>query len=370
MSMPFKLLYISARYLPERGGTEIHTHEIAKRMSRRGAEVVILTTVLQRRLVGEQREGSVRVRGILAFPTMRDYFFAPGIPAAIRAERPAIVHCQSYHTLVAPLAMLTALRAGIPYVVTLHSGGHSSALRRRIRPLQALLLRPLFVRAAALVAGSVFEAELFAGRLRVPRGLFTVIPSGVELPAHREPVAPTPTPTPFILSIGRLEAYKGHDRAIEALPALRRARPGLRLRIVGTGPLEDDLRHVADRLGVADAVEIAPVPAGRREELATLISQATAVVMLSAYESQGLSVQEALAMGRPVLVNDSTALGELINHPNTRAVDRHADAAGVTEALLALLGTPPAPPPVMPTWDDCAEALQAIYDEALSSRPA
>ena len=366
--MPFKLLYVSARYLPERGGTEIHTHEIAKRMSRRGAEVVILTTVVQRRLVGEQREGSVRVRRILAFPTMRDYFFAPGIPAAIRAERPEIVHCQSYHTLVAPLAMLTALRAGIPYVVTLHSGGHSSALRRRIRPLQALLLRPLFVRAAALVAGSVFEAELFAGRLRVPRGLFTVIPSGVELPAHQEPVAPRPTP--FILSIGRLEAYKGHHRAIEALPALRRARPGLRLRIVGTGPLEDDLRHAADRLGVADAVEIAPVHAGRREEMAALISQATAVVMLSDYESQGLSVQEALAMGRPVLVNDSTALGELINHPNARAVDRHADAAGVTDALLALLDTPPAPPPVMFTWDDCAEALQAIYDEALSSRLA
>ena len=366
MSRPSKLVYVSARYLPERGGTEIHTHEIAQRMSLRGAEVVILTTVLQRRLVGEEREGSVRVRRIRAFPTMRDYFFAPAIPAAIRAEQPAIVHCQSYHTLVAPLAMLTALRDGIPYVVTLHSGGHSSALRRRIRPLQALLLRPLFIRAAALVAGSVFEAELFAGRLRVPRGLFTVIPSGVELPAPRKPLAATREDV--ILSIGRLEAYKGHQRAIEALPALRRARPGLRLRIVGTGPTEHELRHVADRLGVADALEIAPVPAGSREELATLISQATAVVMLSDYESQGLSVQEALALGRPVLVNDSTALGELINHPNTRAVDRHADAAGVAEALLTLLDSPPAPPPQMFTWDDCAEELQAIYDEVLSSR--
>jgi glycosyltransferase involved in cell wall biosynthesis len=332
-------------------------------MSERGAEVVILTAERDRHLVGEQREGPVRVRRIRAFPAARDYLLAPGLPAAIRAERPALVHCQSYHTFVPPLAMLTALRAGIPYVVTLHSGGHSSAFRRRIRPIQAVLLRPLLLRAAAIVSVSVFEAELFAGRLRVPRGLFTVIPSGVELPAQTAPVVPPLEP--FILSIGRLETYKGHHRAVEALPALRRARPGLRLRIVGSGPVEQELRRRASRLGVADAVEIGPVGTGRREELATLIRRAAAVVMLSDYESQGLSVQEALALGRPVLMNDGTALGELINHPNVRPVDRHADAAGVTEALLALLDTAPLPAPAMPTWDDCAAALEALYEEAL-----
>jgi glycosyltransferase involved in cell wall biosynthesis len=332
-------------------------------MSRRGAEVVILTAERDPRLVREQREGSVRVRRIRAFPATRDYFLAPGLPAAMRAERPALVHCQSYHTFVAPLAMLTALRAGIPYVVTLHSGGHSSALRRHIRPLQAMLLRPLLLRAAAIVSVSVFEAELFAGRLRVPRGLFTVIPSGVDLPPHPAPGAPPEEP--FILSIGRLETYKGHHRAIEALPALRRARPGLQLRIVGSGPIEDHLERLASRLGVGHAVEIGPVGTGRRDELAALISRATAVVMLSDYESQGLSVQEALGLGRPVLMNDGTALGELINHPNARAVDRHADAAGVTEALLELLETAPLPAPAMPTWDDCAAALRALYEEAL-----
>jgi glycosyltransferase involved in cell wall biosynthesis len=365
-SAPFKLFFVSPRYLPERGGTEIHTHEIAKRLSEGGAEVTILTTSRERRLVGEEQEGSVRVRRMRAWPANRDYFFTPGLPAAIRAERPTLVHCQSYHTFVAPLAMLSALRAGIPYVVTLHSGGHSSAFRRRIRPLQAFVLRPLFVRAAALVAVSVFEAELFAGRLRVPRGLFMVIPSGVELPAIPDR-GPPPT-EPLILSIGRLELYKGHHRLIHALPALRRACPAIRVRLVGSGPLKPDLQALADQLGVGDALEIAPVAPGRREDLARLIQQAAAVVMLSDYESQGLSVQEALALRKAVLVNDSTALGELVNHPNVRAVEREASAAGIAEALLALLDTPLAPAPVMPSWDDCAAALWDLYEEALATR--
>jgi glycosyltransferase involved in cell wall biosynthesis len=364
-SPPFKLFFVSPRYLPERGGTEIHTHEMAKRLSAGGADVTILTTSRERRLVGEEQEGSVRVRRMRAWPANQDYFFTPGLPAAIRAERPTLVHCQSYHTLVAPLAMLSALRARIPYVVTLHSGGHSSAFRRRIRPLQAFVLRPLFVRAAALVAVSVFEAELFAGRLRVPRGLFTVIPSGVELPAVPER-GPPPT-EPLILSIGRLELYKGHHRLIQALPALRQTRPALRLRLVGSGPLQPELRALAEQLGVGDALEIAPVAAGDRMELARLIQQAAAVVMLSDYESQGLSVQEALAMGKAVLVNDSTALGELVNHPNVRAVDRHAGAMAIADALLALLDTPLAPAPAMPSWDDCAAALGDLYEEALAT---
>jgi glycosyltransferase involved in cell wall biosynthesis len=135
---------------------------------------------------------------------------------------------------------------------------------------------------------------------------------------------------------------------------------------VGSGPLEPELRRLAAQRGVTEALEIAPVAAAHREELTRLIRQAAAVVMLSDYESQGLSVQEALALGRKVLVNDGTALGELINHPNVRAVDRHADAAAITEALVALLDTPPAAAPPMPTWDDCAAALGDLYDEALA----
>jgi hypothetical protein len=40
-----------------------------------------------------------------------------------------IVHCQSYHTFVAPLAMGAAIRCRFPYVVSFHSGPHASALR-------------------------------------------------------------------------------------------------------------------------------------------------------------------------------------------------------------------------------------------------
>jgi glycosyltransferase involved in cell wall biosynthesis len=351
-------------FLPARGGTAIHTHEVAVRLARLGVDVTVAATSPTTPFAREEQDGPVRVLNVRSWPANRDYYFAPRLARIIRTTDADIVHLQGYHTAVAPIVMLAALRARVPYVVTLHSGGHSSRLRRAIRPVQAWLLRPLLTHARRIIAVSPYEADLFARRLRLPPSAFTVIPSGVDLPpVPPEPRAPGP---PLILSIGRVESYKGHQRVIEALPALNRARPGTRLRIAGSGPYEGELRRLADRLGVADRLQIEAVPAHRRDEMALLLSRSWAVAMLSQYESQGLAVHEALALGRPLVISNGTALAELKDHANVRSLAEDADAEQIASVILDLLDAPPAAPPVMPTWDGCTAALLDLYEETLA----
>jgi glycosyltransferase involved in cell wall biosynthesis len=358
-----RVTYVTARYLPETGGTEIHTHEVAKRMSARGASATVLATSRDPSIPAEEREGDVVVRRVPAHPRRRDWFFAPSLPAAIRDSRPDLLHCQGYHTFVAPMAMWTALRGSIPYIVTLHSGGHSSRLRVLARPAQGRLLRPLLVRARAIVAVSQFEANLFADRLGIAPDRFAVIPSGINLPPVREPAAPPDDG--LVLSVGRVETYKGHDRVVEALPALRVHNPRARVRILGSGPHEPQLRRLAERLGVADAVEIAR--ADGREELAALLSRAAVVTALSRYESQGLAVQEAVGLGRPVVVGEGSALEELAVHPNVVTVPAVAGPDEVAGAIASLLQAAPAQAPRLQTWDDCVDALDALYRAAVGA---
>jgi glycosyltransferase involved in cell wall biosynthesis len=362
-------MFTTPRYLPDQGGTEIHTHEVAKRLGADAADVTVVTAALRAPYTRTSCDGPVRVVRVRAWPRERDFYFAPGLLRAVRNGDVDLVHCQGYHTLFAPMAMLAALTAHVPYVLTLHSGGHSSYLRRALRPLQSWLLRPLIVRADGLVAMTRFEADLFARRLRMPRSRFVVIPSGVELPADEPQTMRAPT-SPLVLSLGRVESYKGHHRVIEALPAINRARPGVRLRVVGSGPFEPELRRLAGQLGIADLVEIASVPADRRHELADLLRGANVVATLSEYESLGLSAYEALALGRPLVVSDSTALGELTAHVNVRAVARSADAEQIAAAILELLDAPPSVPPKLPSWDDCAGALLELYEDLLTPLPA
>jgi glycosyltransferase involved in cell wall biosynthesis len=355
---PLRVTYVTARYLPETGGTEIHTDEVARRISDRGASVTVVSTTRDPSVPRYEADGQLQVRRVRAWPRDRDYFFAPALPSAIRRSAPDLLHCQGYHTLVAPLAMWTALQQRIPYIVTFHSGGHSSRLRALARPAQGRLLRPLLVRARALVAVSQFEADLFAERLDIAPDRFWVIPSGIDLPtASRRAVA---VDRALIVSVGRVESYKGHDRIIQALPTLRRREPGVRLRILGSGPHEPQLRRLAMRLAVGDIVEIAPVT-GNRAELADVLGRAGVVTAFSAYESQGLAVQEAIGLGRPVVVREGSALDELRGHPNVHTVAAGADAEAVAEVVSRVMRAPPAPAPAMPTWDACVDALAQLY---------
>ncbi len=117
---------------------------------------------------------------------------------------------------------------------------------------------------------------------------------------------------PLIVSVGRLEKYKGHHRVIQAMPKVIEHIPDARLRIVGIGPYESTLRNMVKKLNVSEYVEIKGVPPGDGEGMVTVIAQASLVTLLSEHEAQGIVVLEALAQGRPVLVAATTALQDFL----------------------------------------------------------
>jgi glycogen synthase len=363
-----QLLFVTPRYLPCGGGTETHVHEVAIRLARAGVCVTVLTTDPTRALPSEERLEDVLIKRVRAWPTNRDYYLAPDIYPAITRGSWDLIHVQSYHTLVAPLAMLAALRARLPYIVTFHTGGHSSALRNAIRGAQRTALGPLLRRAERLVAVARFEQELFARQLGIPEERILLIPNGSELPVRPMQEAGFPGST-IIVSVGRLERYKGHHRVIAALPEVLQQLPEARLWILGAGPYHRELQRLSHNLGVADQVEIRSVPPGDRGAMATALSRAGVVVCLSEYETHPVAVMEALALQRPVVVADTSGLRELAEHGWAATVPLHSNPEEVAAAILDQLHQPSVPTRIaLPTWDDCADRLLALYAATVAGR--
>jgi glycosyltransferase involved in cell wall biosynthesis len=356
-----RILMVTPRYFPDMGGVETHVSEVTRRLARAGADVTILTADRTgRRPASEQIDG-VSIRRVRAWPAQRDYYFAPGIARVIAEGEWDIIHCQSYHTLVAPLAMLAARRANIPYIVTFHGGGHSSRLRTALRGAQWALLRPLLARATRLIAIAKFEIALYSGYLRLPLERFTFIPNGADLASTPHPNA-APADGTLIVSVGRLERYKGHHRAIAALPEVLKQCPDARLRIVGAGPYEPDLRRLAHSLGVSERVEIGAIPPTNRHAMAALLRRAGLVALLSDYETHPIAALEALALGRPILVTHTSGLGELADQGFARSVPLRSSPAQVASAMLKQLRQPLLPASLqLPSWDDCAAKLLQLY---------
>lgn len=365
---PLRVLNVVHRFLPELGGTENHVAEVTRRLALHPElEVVVLTT---------DRSGLMRVADLVngvpvirkrGWPRDRDYYFAPGLVSAIDKGDWDLIHFQGIHTLVPAMGMLAARRAGIPYVLTFHSGGHSSASRAALQGPQFRALTPLLRSAARLVAVSRFEQRRFSAATGLPLERFTVINNGGTLPPVPDGVVPVPG---RIISAGRLERYKGHHFAIEALPQVRRAIPGAELVILGAGPYEAELRGLAARWGVQDHVTIRHIPPGDRAGMALELAGASVMAALSTYEANPVSVMEAITTGLPVVGFDVAGIADLVEDGLVTGVSPRSTIPEIAASLVARLRTATAEqraPAEVPSWETCAERLAALYFEVAAS---
>jgi glycosyltransferase involved in cell wall biosynthesis/GT2 family glycosyltransferase len=360
-----RILMVTPRFLPFMGGTENHVYQVARRLVRRNKEVTVLTADPTGRLPKYEVMDGIRVERVRAWPKNSDLCIAPGIYLSVLKGKWDLIHIQSYHTFVPPLAMLAARQSHIPYVVTFHGGGHSSSLRNASRRIQRAILGPLLRRAERLVAVANFEIKVYGRELGVPAERFCLIPNGSDLPKVQ--ADPTRRQGVLIASVGRLERYKGHQRMIAAMPYILKERPDVRLWIAGSGPYEADLRELATKNGVVEQVKIQAIPMAERERMAAELSQAALFVLLSEFETHPIAVLEAISLGVPALVANTSGLSELSEQGLARGISLQSSSQEIANAVLEQLENPLIPSDVpFFTWDDCAQRLLELYEEIIN----
>ena len=279
------------------------------------------------------------------------------LDAAIAETKPALVHAHS-PVLVALPARLAARRHRLPFVyevrdlwenasVDLGKFSHASWRYRLARVADT---RALQGADAVVVICDAMRREMEA-RLgsRTP---IVVAGNGVQLEDLKREDAGSGRQRwqlgedDVIGYVGTLHRFEGLDLLIDALPALRRERKGIRLLIAGDGPDEGRLRSlVADR-GLDGVVTFA----GRISHAE--VGQAYAACDVLVYPrvatettrlTTPLKPLEAMALGRPVLVSRLPALLELVQPGVTGAAFTAGDAADLASACLALLRHPDKP---------------------------
>lgn len=346
------------------GGVEHHVRETSTRIATTGARVEVLCADPGGRQHAERWHDGVLIRSVPAWPAKSDWCFAPGIWGEMAREDWDVIHVQSYHTLVAPLAMMRALNLRIPYCVTFHGGGHSSRWRNRMRRDQLRALRPLLARGTSLIALARFEIDLYSEILRLPRERFVLIPNGTEVAPSIQALSGDRNNGSVVASIGRLERYKGHHRVIAAFPRVLEQLPEARLMIVGNGPYESALRKLTTKIGVEEKVEFTSVPPGDREGMARLLNRLSLVVLMSDFETHPLVGLEAGAAGCRLLVADRAGLLELAHDGFARAIPLGSEPGVIGDAILQELAKPsPKVRPRLTTWDQCAEELLSLYED-------
>ena len=155
-----------------------------------------------------------------------------------------------------------------------------------------------------------YEREKFARILGVSESSIRLIRNGSD-PLPVDESAPSIDGDPLLVSVGRLEEYKGHHRILRAMPEILKQAPGARLAVVGSGPFEQQLRDMATEFGVAEQVSFEASAPEERGGLGKLVSDADVFCLLSAYEAHPIAVMEAVGAGTKAAVADTSGLSEL-----------------------------------------------------------
>jgi glycosyltransferase involved in cell wall biosynthesis len=240
-------------------------------------------------------------------------------------------HCDVVHAHLEDAAVVTVLAAGLvrrPCVVTLHHSNEPPPGRARRMEKLAIALsgrgaqRLIFVSNAALAAA--------AARHRRRRN-WIVVENGVPLSA--ESSTRPPGGDPCVVLLGALRPGKGHEVALSAWPLVRAAIPRARLRFVGSGALEADLRAMATNVGVGDAVDFA----GFRDDVNNVLADSDLVVLPSHFEAYPTVLLEAAAAGRAVVATRVGGIPEIVVDGVTGLLIPPADPAALARAVVRLL---------------------------------
>lgn len=264
--------------------------------------------------------------------------------------------------------MAGLMGAGSAIIFTPHFIGRSnSRLAKFLLPAYTPAIHMLIPRLSKIICTSHFEARNMASRFPGSARKIEVIPNGIDA-GFRESYPWKEPVEPRILYTGRLERYKNVDKIIRAFSRLQEKHDGLRLTIVGRGPYKEELQRLAASLhlnGNTDWLE-----GLSREDLFTLYSTSTVVVVPSEAESMGVTATEAIGIGAPTIVANSSGLAEFVEDGLAQPVEPPVSDVKLAAKIEQVLEDPSSFSPsgtrsaLIKSWDQVAEATFEIYRSA------
>lgn len=146
-----------------------------------------------------------------------------------------------------------------------------------------------------------------------------------------------------MLSVARLVDKKGIEYALRAIAILRDRRPdfAIHYKIIGGGPLQDSLQQLTRELNLEKAIEfLGPQP----HDIVVQSLYATDVLVAPSItaddgDKEGLtiSLQEAMAMGVPIIASRHASIPELVQHETTGLMADERDSNDIAEQIERMI---------------------------------
>ncbi|MFH1906963.1 MAG: glycosyltransferase [Chloroflexota bacterium] len=330
---------------PDTGGQVIFVLELAKRFSRLGYRVDVVTRRFERQPQFDKINEGLRIWRVpfggnrfIRKEDMHDHLsdFITNFLAAVRSRQIQYDVVNSHYWDAGWAGQKIAEELRIPHIHTPHSlgwwkrhemDGDPDELEKTYRFEERIRREFLIYRSCDhIIATTEEQLEMLQSQYNLTERHITVIPPGVDENRFtpvlslvrqklRERLGMT---TPTIYAVGRMATNKGYDLLIQALPTVHRLVPQAQLLLAAGGEdsqrdkeKEAELRSIAKQAGVFDKIKWAQyIP---DDEMPNYYRAADVFALSSRYEPFGMTAIEAMACGTPTVITVHGGLHELID---------------------------------------------------------
>jgi len=350
-----RIAQVCPRYYPYIGGVETHVKEISERLMEKNFEVEVLTTDPSRRLPKEEAINGIYVRRFKSWAPNEAYYFSKELKKYLvrNSDSFDIVHAHSYHAF--PVLYAAQTRRRNKLVFTLHyTGGGGTFFRNLLHIPYKFLGSKILKKADKIICVSNYEKRLLINRFKIGDENVIFIPNGVSLEEF-EGLEKRNKNCKAVLSVARLERYKGLQYLIGALPKLDNYTI---LEIIGKGPFKENLIKLARKLNVSTRVRFyQDLP---HKELLQKYVNADVFALLSKYEAMPISLAEALAAKTPCIVSNIPFLREWIDNENCFGINYPININDLVSLIDKVIGMQIKGVRLL-DWNDVVKKLEGVY---------
>jgi glycosyltransferase involved in cell wall biosynthesis len=239
------------------------------------------------------------------------------------------------------VGFLSAVMLRIPALITIHSYPFPLEVRHRWR----YQLMSCFTARFLCVSETVKNHLVSPAGIQV--GKISVVYNGIDLGRYtvrgdeerkrqlRESLGIGPGCV-IVGNVSRLTSDKGQKDLLMAVPDIVKTHPNAKFLIVGDGELRNELHELSRSLMISDRV----IFTGTRSDIPDLLEIMDLFIFPTFMEAFGISVLEAMAMGRPIIATNDAAVPEILANGKEGILIHPGDHRALSGAILSLLGDP------------------------------
>lgn len=333
-----KILQMTSNSDPKVGGQERHVLALSKHLASMGHEVTLLTC--------GSYDPSNNIDGFkvtkIDFSNMMGLHLLPFKKLSRFLSENKFDICHLHHeTLFGEVVMLAKRKLNFPLVTTLHT-----VMDRRF-PVKPLLDH-MSLRFISSSSDKVICLSPSIMQNLVKRGLDSckcvAVPNALDVTAIEDQFSNIQSLSvknetmSDVLFVGRLEHRKGLRWLIEAFSLLHKKGKKYTLRIVGHGPMLEQLREKISENNLDDYVNLSGYIS--KEELLQSYLFTKVVVIPSLYEGVPTVALEAMAARKPLIITDIPGLNELVVNGCNGLVVPPKDSKSLATAIDKILTAP------------------------------